>query len=115
MSSSAKYRFRHFFSPGSGVCLWPAASSTELAYGLPTDHWKLPITENLKYKLQHIISWYDTSIDWFYPPDPSPWSPEEREQFVRKSGEVLALLKSELGEKYEILDERKLQQTSQAT
>lgn len=88
--------------------MWGADSFTQETYDYPVDHWKLPISENLKYKLQHIISWYDTSIDWSYPPDPSPWSWEERKQFIGQSAEVLALLKAELGENYEILDERTL-------
>ena len=50
---------------------------------------------------------YDTSIDWDYPPDPSPWSEEDREQFQKKSDELLDELRKALGKDFEIADERK--------
>jgi hypothetical protein len=66
---------------------------------------KLPLKENTWYRARYIAAWYDTSIDWSYPPDPSPWDSSERERFNAAAQGLLAQLRQELGPDYEIIDE----------
>ena len=44
----------------------------------------------------------DTALDWDYPPDPSPWPPEEFAKFEAAALEVLDWIRRELGDDYEV-------------
>jgi len=53
---------------------------------------------------EELIVRYDTSIDWNYPPGPSPWSDMERERFENDSASLLQSLRECLGSVFEIRD-----------
>jgi hypothetical protein len=55
--------------------------------------------------LLHLCSWFDTSIDWNDPPDPSPWDAAEEERFNRDAQRLLVVLREQLGSDFEIVDE----------
>jgi hypothetical protein len=40
---------------------------------------------------------------WDYPPNPSPWSPAERERFEQAAAEVLSVVAEELGPEFEVV------------
>lgn len=100
------YQFRYFFDHGSGICLWAANDATREKYSYAIDHWELPISENTKRKIDYLIAWHATGLDWSYPPDPSPWPEEEFERFKRETAAFLSVLRKELGDEFEIVDER---------
>ncbi len=100
-----KYRFRFFLDPGSGTCLWSADDHTKAEYDYPVDHRRLHLPENTFRALQHLIAWFDTSVDWEYPPNPGPWTPEEADRFSAYKASILALVRTQLGTDYEIVDE----------
>jgi hypothetical protein len=99
------YKFRYFFSPGAGVCLWSGDELTEKQFDLPVDPKSLGLTDNLFRRMLYLVAWFDTSIDWDYPPDPSPWSKEELLSFTDANQKFLRDLRQHLGTNYEILDE----------
>ena len=99
------YIFRYFFDPGSGICLWSANDEARNKFDYPVDLRNLKLSDNLLYKGYYVMAWYDTSIDWDYPPDPSPWSESERLQFVTASQNFLSKLREYLGAEFEIIDE----------
>ncbi len=101
----AKYRLRYFFDPGAGICLWAANDAARERFGYPVDVQDLSLPENVWRRACYLTAWFDTSIDWNYPPDPSPWTIEERKRFNVAAQEMLALLRSHLGPEYEIVDE----------
>src|SRR5262249_23851793 len=43
----AKYRFRYFFDPGSGCCLWSDNEASRERFGYPVDLDRLDLGENL--------------------------------------------------------------------
>jgi hypothetical protein len=45
------------------------------------------------------------TLDWNYPPDPSPWSTAERERFEQAAGEILSTIRMELGSEFEVVYE----------
>ncbi len=100
------YVIRYQFDPGSGVCLWAENSEAKEHFGYPIEHWELPLSENTKRYLQHLIAWFDTSIDWSYPPDSDDyWTEEELTSFKAASAKGLLLLRQELpNERYEFVD-----------
>jgi len=102
----AKYRYRYFFDAGSGYCLWSPNDEAERRFGdIAVDLRNLPVSENTWRRGYHILAWYDTCIDWSYPPDRSPWSFEEARRFDMAAQELLTQLRHELGADFEIIDE----------
>ena len=101
----AIYKLRYFFSVGSGVCLWSENSAAREKFDYPVDISKLKLNENLVRRAYYIMSWYDTCIDWDYPPDPSPWSEQERVCFNRAALELYEELCKNLGVEFSIKNE----------
>jgi hypothetical protein len=99
------YRLRYFFDPGGGICLWSGNDAAQDRFGYPVDARSLPLPENTWRRVAHLCSWYDTSIDWNYPPDPSPWDASERKRFNAEAQKLLASLRHQLGADFEIADE----------
>jgi hypothetical protein len=99
------YRLRYFFDPGGGICLWSANDAARERFGYPVKARSLPLTENTWRRVAYLCAWYDTSIDWRYPPDPSPWEGSERKRFNNEAQNLLARLRKELGPEFEIADE----------
>jgi hypothetical protein len=101
----ARYRLRYFFEPGANICFWAANDAARERFGYPIDSRTLPLAENTWRRLYFLASWYDTSIDWNYPPDPSPWDHAERERFNNEAQKLLAVVREELGSDFEVVDE----------
>ena|SRR5262245_60553946 len=101
----ARYRLRYFFDPGADICLWAANDSARERFGYPVDASRLHLSENTSRRVRYLAAWHHTSIDWEYPPDPSPWDANERARFDAEAQRLLALLREELGPAFEILDE----------
>jgi len=101
------YVLRYFFDPGSGICLWAKNDEALERFGHAVEHWELPLSENTKRFLQHLIAWFDTSIDWSSPGDTDDyWSPEELTLFKAASAKGLLMLKDELSNRgYTFQDE----------
>lgn len=58
------YRLRLFFDPESGVCLWAQNQAADATSGDAVDHWRLPLPENTRRGLDHLIAWLEPSLDW---------------------------------------------------
>jgi hypothetical protein len=100
-----KYRLRYFFDPGASICLWADNDSARERFGYPVDFSQLPICENTGRRMLYVIAWHDTSIDWTYPTDPSPWDADERQLFNAEAQKLLTKLRVELGNDFELIDE----------
>jgi hypothetical protein len=91
------YELRLFFDAGSGTCLWAANESARQQFGYAIDHWELPISENTKKWLQHLVVWFDTSLDWEAPGDADgQWTEEELHRFQQSVQQGLSMLLQEL-------------------
>ncbi|HEY9404323.1 MAG TPA: hypothetical protein VIQ24_16820 [Pyrinomonadaceae bacterium] len=100
----AKYRLRYSFDPGAGICLWAANDAAREQFDYPVDVRDLPLPENTRRRVWYVSAWFDTSIDWDYPPAPSPWSWEEREWFNSEAQKLLTLVREQLGLEFEVID-----------
>lgn len=99
------YQLRFCFEFGSGVCFWSANESTEGYFqSYPITSTQLPVSKTLQKRIEFLLSWYDTFLDWDNPPDLSPWT-DEADQFCTAAQEVLHLSRKQLGTEFEILDE----------
>ncbi|MFD5076120.1 hypothetical protein [Streptomyces sp. NPDC058371] len=94
---------RFFFEAGVVTPLWP--EDMDSPYGYPIDLERLPITRATRAELARLSERYQSSIDWEYPPDPSPWSDEEWQLFKQQAHAALEALRNELGEGWKVQDE----------
>ena len=78
-----QYVIRFFFSPDCNF-LWGGCNETILKYGYPIQPEALPISAHLSVKLNRLMKEYHTYFDWDYPPDPSPWSKEQKNDFIER-------------------------------
>jgi hypothetical protein len=102
------YEIRYFFDPGSGICLWAKNAAAREKLGYPIDHRNLDLSENTKRWLEHLVAWFDTSLDWESPPGP-PWPEEERARFRQAARKGIELLRAELpSPQWEFFDEIKI-------
>jgi hypothetical protein len=88
-----RYDLRYFFDE----------AREKLGYSVELD--SLELSENLRREAQHLLQWYDTSIDWSSPGSPSPWSELEQVRFVEAAGKLLERLRNSLGHNFNIRDE----------
>ncbi|MFF2750483.1 hypothetical protein ACFVVA_33710 [Kitasatospora sp. NPDC058048] len=91
---------RFFFEYGVDTPLWPGPSGSpdlDSPYDYPCDLDRLPITPATRAELARLADRYQSSLNEAYPPDPSPWSEEEKELFRRQAAAALEALRRDLG------------------
>lgn len=98
------FKFRYLFDPGSGVCLWSENDLARERFGYAVDLDNLELAPSLKTLAEELIVRFDTSLDWNYPPAPSPWSDVARIQFEADAARLLQSLQEFLGTSFEIRD-----------
>lgn len=104
-STQQVYKLRYFFDFGSGICLWAVNDAATERFGYQVHSSKLPITSNLMYRIEFVLAWYDTFLDWDNPPQKSPWWVAEGAQFKLVAQDLFDLLQKQLGAEFEIVDE----------
>lgn len=106
MMTASKIQIRVFFDAGSGICFWAGNDAARTLYQeYPISPNKLPISVKLQSLVVSLIERYDTSIDWAYPPDPTPWTEAECHDFNKSTHDMIAQLTAELSIDYEIVNE----------
>jgi len=101
-----KHKLRFFFDYGSGICIWAGNITTERKFGnYPIENYALPITKDLINELNNLVIEYDSSLDWGYPPNPSPWTKEHKIDFSNRANMAYTKLCNELGSSYEVKNE----------
>jgi hypothetical protein len=98
-------RLRYFFDPGSGICLWAADEEARAQFGYPVALEKLPLADDTMALGNQLIASFDTSLDWNDPAGESPWSEEQRAEFMRKSEQFYSKLVSELTPRFTVVNE----------
>ncbi|WP_030378901.1 MULTISPECIES: hypothetical protein [unclassified Streptomyces] len=97
------HHLRFFFEAGVDTPLWPEDMASP--YGYPCDLDKLPISPATREELAKLSERYQSSIDWKYPPNPSPWSDAEWQTFRERAHAALGTLRRELGTDWTVRDE----------
>ncbi|MFZ3194433.1 MAG: hypothetical protein WA154_14670 [Moraxellaceae bacterium] len=90
-------QIKFYFDAGSGICLWAADAATEQQLGYAIELSQLPLSENTQRWLTHLISWFDTSVDWSEPTRAGQyWKPAEQQRFQASCQIGLDLLRNDL-------------------
>lgn len=98
----ARFVVRLMFEWGGG-CLWCGNDAARAAFDVGPIEEQLALSLATRQRLVELSAWHDGALDWEYPPDPSPWSAEERERFEQAAADALAIVRSELGPEFEVL------------
>lgn len=98
-----RYALGFFFEWGGGV-LWCRNDAARRRFEVGPIEESLPLRPETLDRLAKMTEWHDTALNWDYPPDPGPWSPEEERRFERAALEVLATIREELGPDFEVID-----------
>ena len=99
-----KYMVRFMFEYG-GVCLWGMNKLAKEHYGYAIDLNTLPLSKDLKEKLNSMQEEFETIIDWDNPLNPSLWTECHKIDFVKRANLVCIELAIELGFEFEIINE----------
>ena len=100
-----KYLVRLMFEWGGG-CLWCGNAATIDAFDVGPIEDRLPLSSSLLQRLKDMSAWHDSSLNWDYPPDPGPWSPDEYDRFENAVRGILAVIRAELGADFEVVYKR---------
>jgi hypothetical protein len=98
----ARYVVRLMFEWGGG-CLWCGNDPALDAFGVGPIEERLSLSPGVRERLAKLSQWHDGALNREDPPDPSPWSGEERVRFERDAVELLAAVRAELGPEFEVV------------
>lgn len=91
------------FDWGSGVCLWSANKNAEDRFGAyPIVCSVLPVSRDLKEKLERLIEWHDEALNWNDPSGGLLWDDRQVNEFLVVAKNLYRKLCSELSDEYEI-------------
>lgn len=99
MNLLEKYKLKYWFEHG-GICIWGANTAAKDKYGYAIETVSLPISSSLIETLNSLEEEYTTYLDWEYPPNPSPWTEEHKQDFIKQATKAYKKLCEELGEAY---------------
>jgi hypothetical protein len=102
MAMEARYVVRLMFEWGGG-CLWCGNDAARAAFDVGPIEDVLPLSPGTRQRLTELSVWHDESLNPEYPPDPSPWSADERTRFESAAAELLNVVRSELGPEFEVV------------
>jgi len=92
----------HFWFEHGGFCIWGKNDKAKRKYGYAIKNDTLPISIDLLTELNDLQEEYATYLDWNYPPNPSPWTKEHKEDFLSRANLVYEKLANELGSDFVI-------------
>lgn len=108
-SSERHYQIRFFYDWGCDSPFWCGNDTTRDRFGVgPIEPEELGLNTEISEQLRALAAWRDTALDWSDPLGPSPWEQEECDRFDTAVRKLLELIRSELGEEYEIIRDRDL-------
>jgi hypothetical protein len=96
-----RYVLRLMFEWGGGT-LWCGNDAALAAFDVDYVEDKLPLSDELRDRLEELSRWHDTSLDWNDPAGPGPWSAEENERFEQAASDVLERLRAHLGPDFRV-------------
>jgi hypothetical protein len=100
-----RYRVRLMFEWGGG-CLWCGNDNARQRFGVGPIEDRLHLTPATRQGLLELTQWHDQALNWTYPPDPGPWTPQEYERFDIAATDMMTQLGAELGPDFDVVYER---------
>jgi len=104
---TVKYLLKYWIEWGcsDGGCVWAANEKAKAFFDTEDSYLsnsELPISLELQDELTALTIEYQSSLDWDYPPDPSPWTKEQAVSFKQRADAAYLRLLTELGDEFEV-------------
>jgi len=87
------------------ICFWSLNKAAKDKHGYAIKTASLPISNFLIETLNKLEEEYHSYLDWDYPQNPSPWTEEHKQDFIRRATKAYEKLCKELGEAYTVISE----------
>lgn len=100
----AKYILRYWFEH-CGPCLWSVNDNAKNIFNYPIKNESLPISKAIIDELYLLEEEYHSYLDWDYPPNPSPWALEQKNDFIKRANIVYEKLLLELGSEFQVIND----------
>lgn len=91
-----RYAIRLMFEWGGG-CLWCGNDAALDAFDVGPIDDRLPLSPEIRERLEVLSVWHDTALDWDDPAGPSPWPPDEYARFDAEAAVILERVRAQLG------------------
>ena len=103
MEGNKVFQLKFMFDWGSGVCLWSSNTTSQEKFGdYPIDTDDLPVSQELKEKIEYLINKHDEALNWNDPGGDLLWNDTQIQEFMNEAKKVYLALCDELGAEYEI-------------
>lgn len=100
----AKYIIR-FLPEYSSTCLWPESKNSYEDFDIPISYESVNLSSELIKQLEAFDDSIMDILDWSNPGGPSPLSKDERMQIYNEGVRLLELVRKELGNDFEVINE----------
>lgn len=100
----AKYKLEFWFEWTSYTAFQGANRAACDRFGYTFQPEKLPLSPEMIERVHYLSEWHDTSLNWDYPPDPSPWRQEECDRFNKAATDLFEAVVRELGDDFEVVN-----------
>ena len=105
-SVERRYQIRFFHDWGCDSPFWCGNDAARAKFDVgPIQPEALGLSAQTSEQVYALAEWNNTGLNWDHPPDPGPWRQEECDRFNAAVDALLEVVRAELGEEYEILDE----------
>jgi len=101
-----RYEMKFMFEWLSDTCLWSENDAAKERYGYPVDLADLPISKELKEKLERLIRVHDEALNWDDPGSGLVWREAQIEAFRAEALEAYEQLGRQLGSAYRLTYQR---------
>ena len=98
-----------FYCDWTWGCLWSENKAAIDAFGLgpfPDCGGDLLLSGETIRLCNAVNEWHATSLNQSYPPDPGPWRQEQCDRLNGAVQELLAAIRNDLGEQFEVIDKQ---------
>ncbi len=85
--------------------MWSVIDNARKKFNYPVDNEMLPISKDLIMELNDLENIYHGYLDWDCPSNPSPWTYEQKQDFINRANVAYQRLKLELGSDCKVINE----------
>lgn len=98
------YELRFWFEHGGG-CLWSKNKEAKDKFGYLINTEKLPLSKKTSDEIKRMENWYHSYLDWSCPSNPSPWTDDEKKDFLKQAKQLYDTIVFELGKSFSVINE----------
>ena len=98
----AKYEMKYMFDWGSETCLWSTNEASFEWYDYPVEINDLPISKEMKQRLEAVIDRHDKALNWSNPAGELLWDESQQKNFYKDAIDLYYSLCNELGSDYKV-------------